>query len=521
MRDFINLTKVQVMTLFPKGKKKHRSMLVLGLLYFFIAILIAIYSAMFSLVFCLVNAAEVIPAFYYAITSIVILITTILKTSGLLFNNRDYELLNALPIKTGTIIASRLTAMYLVNLFFTISIMVPAILPIMIIVNPGILFCILYLVSMFFVPLFPLAISTFIGIAISFISSRFRHKSIIMILLSFGALAAVFYFSMTITDISDEQFLNFGNAFMELAKTFYPPSMLYNRALNVNDVNILYFILFVLMSAGAMFLTIAILAPLYKKIYSSLNAKSTKGNYVYKTTKTSSPFMAIYKKELRRYFGCTAYVVNTAVSPLLALVLAVASCFVPVETLLQSNGFSFGDVTTIASSTLPFILSLILCMAPTTASVISLEGKSLWITQTLPIPQYTNMNAKMLVNITITAPIALICSIIFKFSLGLPIFTALICFIVTIAFILFSTSFGLLLNLLSPNFSWVNEAAIVKQSMPVFVSMFACMIISIVCLMITLIFPIPYFITQLIISTGLILLSALFIFLTHKIKIKE
>ena len=519
MSNFINLTKVQVLTLFPKGKKQKRSMLLLGLLYFALAIFIAIYSVMFSVVFCMMDATSVIPAFFYTITSIVILVTTVLKTSGLLFNNRDYELLTALPIKTSTLIASRLTAIYLMNFFFGVSIMAPALIPIIFVAKPGALFCVLYLLSMFIVPLFPLAISTFIGIVVSFIASRFRHKSIVTIILSFGALFAVLYFSMTMSNVSEEALESFSDAFMNLASTFYPPSILYNMAFDIEGMNLLYFVLFVLLSVGSMGITIAILAPLYKKIYTALNARSAKANYVYKTTKTSSPFMAIYKKELRRYFGCTAYVVNTAFSPLMVLVLAIATCFLSFDDIMQLLGFAGMD--SLVARAIPYIAGLVLCMAPTTASVISLEGKALWITQTLPIPQHINMNAKMLVNITLTAPVALISSVIFKFTLDLSIIDALVCFIVMIAFILLSTTFALWLNILSPNFSWVNEAAIVKQSMPVFVAMFVIMILAIACMMVALILPIPHVITHLGIATCLMLLSALFAFLCYRTKIKE
>ena len=131
------------------------------------------------------------------------------------------------------------------------------------------------------------------------------------------------------------------------------------------------------------------------------------------------------------------------------------------------------------------------------------------------------MNAKMLVNITLTAPVALISSIIFKFSLDLSILDAVVCFIVMLALIMLSTSFALLLNILSPNFNWVNEAAIVKQSMPVFVAMFAMMILAVGCMIVALVIPLPYNITNLGIAMCLMLLSALFAFLCYRMKIKE
>lgn len=517
MNNFLNITRVQVLTLFPKGKKQKRSTALLILMGLGLFLFISLYSFIISIMFCAFGFSDVLAALLYGIGSIVILITTVLKTSGLLFNNRDYELLTALPIKTSTLILSRLTAMYLINFFFTLSLMLPSAFAFMIFSQQGALFYVLYLLSCFFVPLIPLAISTFIGIVTSFIASRFRFKNVVAILLSFIALFGVMYFSMRSSDISDESIETFSASFYNLLASVYPPAILYNAG--VYEGNLLYFLLFVLISVAAAAVTVAVLAPLYKKIYTALNTYRARKNYTYKAEKVNSPLSALYKKEMKRYLSSTTYVVNTAFSPLMLLLLAIVTCFVPLENMLNIEGL--GDISGYVPIVLPYIASIILCMAPTTPASLSLEGKSLWIMQSIPVPQHTVMNAKMLVNLTITIPAILICSIIFKFSLSLTVPETLLILIIALAFVMFSTTLGLLLNIMFPNYNWINEAAAVKQSLSVTIMVFGIMIVGVACTLAAVFLPIPYFVTGIGISLVLLGLSALFAFLCYRHRILE
>ena len=54
------------------------------------------------------------------------LVTTVYKAPGLLFAFKDYDLLMSLPVRTGSLVASRLLMLYGVNLAFTLLTMVPA-----------------------------------------------------------------------------------------------------------------------------------------------------------------------------------------------------------------------------------------------------------------------------------------------------------------------------------------------------------------------------------------------------------
>ena len=60
-------------------------------------------------------------------------------------------------------------------------------------------------------------------------------------------------------------------------------------------------------------------------------------------------------------------------------------------------------------------------------------------------------------------------------------FTALewfVMFAVAMAFVMFLAEFGVIMNLLKPNFTWTNEIIPIKQSVSVFVSMFGGWILT-------------------------------------------
>ena len=86
--------------------------------------------------------------------------------------------------------------------------------------------------------------------------------------------------------------------------------------------------------------------------------------------KSSSALQALYKKELRRYFSSSIYVLNTAIGYVMMFALSVGLCVMGVDKLedsLQMQG--------VINKGLPLILAMFCRMRPTTVSLISLEGK--------------------------------------------------------------------------------------------------------------------------------------------------
>ena len=99
---------------------------------------------------------DMIPAYMVAVSSFIILVFTLLRSNGILFGSRDFEMLCALPLEAGEMISSKFGFLYLINLAFSALFMVPA--GVVWLIGTGrhgvpFLF---YLVSVFFVPLIPM-----------------------------------------------------------------------------------------------------------------------------------------------------------------------------------------------------------------------------------------------------------------------------------------------------------------------------------------------------------------------------
>jgi ABC-2 type transport system permease protein len=106
-----------------------------------------------------------------------------------------------------------------------------------------------------------------------------------------------------------------------------------------------------------------------------------------------------------------------------------------------------------------------------TAPSVSLEGKSLWIARSMPVPTREVLRAKQNMNLWLTLPCVLFCSLagLFVFRPGPAAAAGLV--LLPAAFTVLSGNIGLIANLRHPNLSWINETQAVKQGMSVLLSM--------------------------------------------------
>ena len=109
-------------------------------------------------------------------------------------------------------------------------------------------------------------------------------------------------------------------------------------------------------------------------------------------------------------------------------------------------------------------------MSSTTNSSISLEGKSLWIIKMLPVSTSKIFASKIMVNLTVLLPTAIIVCTFFGIYLKLSLVNFIFTYLISFAYSIFTSVLGLLLNLLFPKFDYDNEVRVIKQSLAVFLS---------------------------------------------------
>ena len=165
-----------------RNKKVKYRYIAMGVLYIFLAIVLAGYCFGISYGYSYLGMSYVVPGYALMITSIVILFFTFLKTNGILFSTRDYDMLTAFPIKTRTIIASKFLSMYINNLAFAVVVMVPMAVGYEMWngFNAGTVA--FWFLGILFAPLLPMTIAAAVGMAILAIGAGFKHKAAVQLI---------------------------------------------------------------------------------------------------------------------------------------------------------------------------------------------------------------------------------------------------------------------------------------------------------------------------------------------------
>lgn len=446
-----------------------------------------------------------------------ILLMTITKANSTLFRSRDYDLLMSLPIKPSVIIASKLVYILAINYMMFAIVYFPTIAVYAIFNETNVLFWSLMLPTFLFVPLLPIAFSSIIAYLFGFITPKIKYKNLTSILFSLLLLFLFMYASFQSSVIEEDP-----NAFAlimkgALGKIYYPGQIAY-QGMRGSITDYLIFM-------GISILPFVGFVWLLSKNYMGANARGNSSyvnkNYEMKIMQSSDQKKAMIKKELKRYFGSSIYVLNTLVGPMMSTFLLIFM-LVGEESILSSIPAGAITPDTI-SMFIVAIATFAMGMTSTTASSISIEGKQFWILKSLPLSPQQIFNGKLFVNYLISFPFVMINGIlalvVFDFSLWNAFFMVLIP-----GFMVIIMSYaGLYFNLLLPRFDYESDVRVVKQGMAVLIAMLvgfiSCALVIFAGVMGVLFFtPMVGFLLALLTT---ILIAACFVYLvqTHGIKL--
>ena len=109
------------------------------------------------------------------------------------------------------------------------------------------------------------------------------------------------------------------------------------------------------------------------------------------------------------------------------------------------------------------IILLLCAMGIVTAPSVSLEGRRLWIVQSLPVEPWQVLRAKLRLHLLCVGAPALVSAVLLAAALRLGAVQAVLLILLTLAFVFFGAQTGLLWGLRLPNLTWTNETAPIKQ----------------------------------------------------------
>ena len=457
---------------YTKDKKKKTNAILLLCCFIIIGIALIVYVGALAYSICLVGMAELVPAYILAVTSILTMLATLFKAGSIMFGARDYEQLIAFPLKSSTIVISRFLTMYINNLIFAVITMLPSAIIYSIFVPVGAIFFLMIMISVLFIPLIPMTIATTIGVIITAISSRIKHKTLFTVVISLIATLGALLLSMGARNVDQVVISDISVTMTEQTNKIYPISSLYTSA--IVHGNILAFLEFIVFSVVLFIIFVTIVSWKYVSINSAITSHATKSNYVLAEFKTASPLKALYKKEIGRYLSSALYIMNTGIGYILMIIMSASILFInpdKLEISLQISGLK-----TMLITLAPLIISSMACLMSTTVSSISLEGKQWWIATSLPVETKVVFDSKILVNLTLAIPSTLLSSTLLAFALRFDIFSYLLLYITPITYVLFVSVLGITINANMPSFNWDNEAYVIKQSGATLIAMLIGMI---------------------------------------------
>ena len=392
-------------------------------------------------------------------------IGSVFATQHQLFEAKDNEFLLAMPVPASKILFSRMLLLYLQTFFFEACVLLPAAMvwwqTTASITVAGTVFFTLILCLL---PLLGLTLSCLLGWLVALVTSRMRSKSLISVLLSLALLAAYYYLYFQMNHYLQLIVANSQAVGQTMKVALYP---LYQMGLAClgSGVALVVFGIIVLLAFGAVY---AVLSRSFLRITTTQRG-ALRVRYEEKALKVRSQKNALLQKELRRFWKSPAYMLNCALGSVILIAGAVV-VFFKGDALLSM----LGPLSELGSL-LPLLACAALCLAASpnvvSAPSISLEGNSLWLIQSLPVPPWQVLCAKLKLHLLVTAPPAVLCAVAFDLALRPDPLSAILLPITPIFYVLLTGASGLFVNLKAPKLDWSSEAAVIKQSLSVILSL--------------------------------------------------
>ncbi|MBS5736529.1 MAG: hypothetical protein KHW62_00700 [Clostridiales bacterium] len=444
-------------------------------------------SVIFGVIFLMLESMTAETAQNWSMTAlasfmsmILCFVGTIFTTQSLIFNSKDNDLLISMPIPPRLILLSRITTLAIMNYIFALMIFLPATIA-WVMVNGFGLGVLVYLALFIFVPLASMTLTLILGWIIALISSRMKNKSLVTTILSVAAFLVYFLLCFNLGDYITviEENPSLVSSFIS---DYLGLFVLMGKA--VANLDIIALLITIAVCVLPFAVVIFILSKSFLKIVTDKKS-AKKAIYRKKEMKAGTISSALIKKEFQRFFTSATYFLNSFMGIIFMILIAAAI-------ILNVNGIKefISEISTGLGFLLPienimafFGIAIIIVISAfniPTSVCISLEGKTLWILQSMPLKAKDVLLAKMRAAVIATSIPNLIFAVIMSILFGLDILSITAIIIVAIAMPIFSSCFGIIINMLMPRFDWVNETLCVKQSGSTIISLLLMLVAAVI-----------------------------------------
>lgn len=418
-----------------------------------------------------VGAMQYYTAFAVILPWIIIFFMSLYMMPGDLLMFRDFDLLMALPIRPPVIVAGKLIFLYLVNASLTVLLAGPIFVIAGSGLHVGLVYYVIALFAMPFIPLLPMLLGALTAYAIGRFSARFRFAQYVLLAVSILLLLAVTVLPLLLTGLSGGSAVQTAGAVQmigRLCRILYPAVLLMNA---LRSADVLLLIAFVLINALPFVVFMHVSSSHFLAVRAQLKETGRPVSHHQAGFKASGLLTALFRKELKNYISTYVYILNTSFGMILLTLMVIILAVAPVPFSGQLGELMRQERTLLPMLTA--VISFTVCLTCTTASSISLDGKTIWMDRSLPVPATSVFLSKILLNLTVILPLLVVDVIILSLRFSLSPASVLLLLAIPSLYGVFVACSGLLINLRFPKLVWSSPTVPVKQSLSVIVSALA------------------------------------------------
>ena len=436
------------------------------ILYFalFVFLMVGVLGGMFTFVammLCDAMAAVGMGWLYFTLMGLVAIFMgafgSVFNTYSSLYLAKDNDLLLSLPIPLRVIISSRLVTVYLMGLMYSAVVIVPAVVVYWIQVAHSAAAIVGGILTVAIVSLIVLLLSCLLGWVVAKISLKLKHKSITTVLVSLLGIGLYYFIYFKAQTVISDLVANAVVYGVKIKGAAYPLYLFGRMA----EGDWLAMLLVTAVVALLTALTWLLLSRSFLRLATS-GGSTGKARYREKKARVRSLPAALLGKECRRFVSSPNYMLNCGMGVLMIPAAGVLLLVKGGEWMAPLKAMLPGAESTLAALAIS-VACLLASMNDMAAPSVSLEGKSLWVLQSLPVSAWEVLKAKLKMQLVFTGIPMLVFLACALPVLGLSPVLSLLAAAGSLLAVLLLALFGLTMGLKMPNLHWTSEITPVKQ----------------------------------------------------------
>ena len=402
-----------------------------------------------------------------------------------LYFGRDSAFIAALPVKPRTVLAAKITQVWISEVGFSLIIILPAAILYGIRVGADALLYLRALAAALCAPMLPIAIVSFVSTLLIRLSALWKHRDIIATASGILFVAAYMYFAFNMGGMSGSgeadslvaSFMQSNVTRIEVMTRAFPPAAWAGKGI-LGDWAMLA--LFVAVSILAVAFAVWAIGFWYQELSmlqsETPTATRKKGAAKNASFSRASAFKALCQHEVRKLLRVPSYATNslpTAFMPVFMVVML----SIAINRGIASDG---QDLSALLSTfnqdlILPILTAVMAYMAgmnPALSTSVSREGKGHDFMNALPVSVRTIVLSKLTVGYALSIAGVLLAAAVIVFMFPAFALHAILAFILCALYSFMTSCICLARDIKHPRLDWVTEQEAIKQNFGAAASMF-------------------------------------------------